>query len=332
MAAYTVERYELARRLFPKTPKEDLCKEEIRALAGPYYQLRERKDRGTILTWVDDEEDGDYDPEEEVLPKKRKSPPRPSRMAPVAKRARSRSPTPILTPLPDPESDSASETDPWDTYWALGAESEDTSTPYKLRTRKKLRDAENGEATGTTEDESTESHSDDEPFTSEGCLACQELELPCSSVEDPSFYPCQTCRDDGLECELCPAPKRKRACERCRHERDGGPCSYLSPDYDHSLPCRACLEHGFQCLAGPAKPKSEAGMSTGTDTDTDTDTDTSTDEDTNTDTDTNEDPNTDTETDAELELARQSSREQSEDPSVAESTGYPSSSDSEYSD
>lgn len=305
--AYTLERYELARRLFPKSLKEDLGKKEIWALAEPYYQLRERKGE-TLLTWVDDEKDGDYNPKEDGAPKKRKSLPGASRAAPVAKRARSSSLTPDFDSMPEPENEK--EVDPWDTYWAVEPSSEDT--PYKLRTRKRMRDAEERAATGTYKDTSTDSDSDGEELTSEGCLACQELELPCSSVEDPSSYPCQTCRDDGLDCELFPAPKLKRACERCRQERGGGPCSYLLADYDHSLPCRACLEHGFQCLAGPLMPRSKAGTSTDTDVYTDTE--------------------TDTEIGPGIESTGESWGGESDGPSAVEPTGYSSSSDSECGD
>lgn len=310
--AYTLERARLACKLFSKYRNTDSKQKEAEALTEPYYQLRDRKNSKAISTWIDDEDDEDYDPDEDRVPAKRKPQPGTSRTTPVAKRTKCHSPTPdptsppnsdtsdLLTHIPPAtSSDIDSEVDPWDIYWAIEAGSEDNSTPYQLRTRKKPTDTEKKELAQALQDSHNERHSDDKEFTTEGCLACQELELPCSSVDDPYSYPCQACRDDHLDCEHVPAPKLKRACERCRHGRRAGLCSYLSADYDHALPCQECLERGFQCLAGPAKHKLDRGSSTDTETEASTDmgTDTSTDMDSDTGTDMGSDMDTDTSTD-----------------------------------
>ncbi|KAJ5179912.1 hypothetical protein N7492_003122 [Penicillium capsulatum] len=288
-AAYTLERYQLARQLFPNSNETFMTRAELEALAGPAYELRDRGNRRVMRTWIDDEKDEDYDPEEDSRPLKRKRKSRQKSTPSRNKRAkRSHSSTPELSPPNSPDTSDLikspatpadfDDVDPWDTYWAIEPSPEDSPTPYRLRNRNKLNNAGKERViTPEFKDANTEGSSNEKAFTSEGCRACQQLQLPCSSVDDPYHYPCQNCRDDHIDCELFPAPKRKRACEGCRSRRRGVHCSYESADYDHNLPCQACLERGFQCLAGPAKPDSIDGSSE----DTDIDMEQSTDDDSN---------------------------------------------------
>lgn len=270
MAAYTAERLQLALQLFPYIPGAQTKIAGLKAPKEPYYELRERKQRiDLITTWLDDDKDEDYDPSEDKIKPKRKSPstrrhrapPRPAKRRKsedaesaepelISAHASDTSDAPVISPsspLSEPETDS------WDTYWAIDSDCDDSGSPYKLRTRKKpVRPKPEVMATSPGEEESGPGD-DEEGSTFEGCQGCRELDLPCSMADDQSHYPCQNCRDDGIDCEISPAPKWKRACEQCRSGRRRGSCSYNSLDYDHSLPCQACQQHGFKCVAGPAR-------------------------------------------------------------------------------
>ncbi|EAW14314.1 putative C6 finger domain protein [Aspergillus clavatus NRRL 1] len=86
-----------------------------------------------------------------------------------------------------------------------------------------------------------------------GCWSCRNLQQDCSLVDKSLVYPCQTCKEDEIECELIIPPEWKRACERCRRSKKS--CSYNHGETDHSLPCEQCRAMGMKCIAGPAKDK-----------------------------------------------------------------------------
>ncbi|KAJ5489737.1 hypothetical protein N7539_004627 [Penicillium diatomitis] len=91
---------------------------------------------------------------------------------------------------------------------------------------------------------------DDE--ATEPCLNCQAFDLVCSLVYEPEQYPCEACRVDELDCKQSSSPKWKRPCEYCRKHKDIV-CSYVSAEYDHRQSCFECQQHGFRCIAGPAR-------------------------------------------------------------------------------
>ncbi|KAL9083452.1 MAG: hypothetical protein Q9165_008528 [Trypethelium subeluteriae] len=85
-----------------------------------------------------------------------------------------------------------------------------------------------------------------------GCTACYKLGEDCSLLKKPRHYPCELCKADDLVCDLISPPKWKRSCEACRQKKLK--CSYhLNPhdEEEHRLPCVACSEAGYHCVAGP---------------------------------------------------------------------------------
>ncbi len=93
-----------------------------------------------------------------------------------------------------------------------------------------------------------------------GCKWCNALgdpNNPCPLLQEGAKYPCSTCKEDNVECELITEPVRKRACEACGRRRVV--CSYLSENSDHSLPCRDCANAGIKCVAGPASGRTRTG-------------------------------------------------------------------------
>ena len=83
-----------------------------------------------------------------------------------------------------------------------------------------------------------------------GCWECFNLRIVCPLLENEEDWPCQTCAEDGHDCELITAPDVKRACERCRRNRI--PCSFKSI-FDQGEACQQCMDDGHHCIAGPAK-------------------------------------------------------------------------------
>ncbi|KGO77530.1 hypothetical protein PITC_059700 [Penicillium italicum] len=241
-------------------------------LAGPYH-LRQRasKRAAFIASWHDNDEDEDYTPSSELTPAKRKlslfneddQDPRSDKRARSASpistlRARLSSDTgnedPVLPPTPSQHS----EPDSWDRYWAVNPETETPNSRYSLRRRNKESLSESPPKKDTTEveDSATKPSGDAPPADTElplrGCDACKELGLECSLASDPDpfAYPCTTCEIDDVFCVVNPPPKWKRPCEICKGRKL---CSYRDADYDHSQPCLECRNHGFECVAGPAR-------------------------------------------------------------------------------
>ncbi|KAJ5585581.1 uncharacterized protein N7459_005381 [Penicillium hispanicum] len=282
--AYTTERLERALRLFPQLPQQQKEERDLAEFTGPTYELRNRKRKGRqneISSWIDNDDDEDYDPHQRRARCKRRlisdrsiQPiPRPRN----EERSQSRGST---IPLDEDSQEanlisrSAVEDsdeggmDPWEKYWAIDPELGGSSSRYQLRARKKSittltrppSPAPEGEIHATTQVGKQE----DASSTPKGCLACQELEMSCTLVDWPLYYPCSNCRMDNIDCQLVPSPKWKRPCEKCRVTR-GQRCSYRFGDYDHSLPCQSCLQRGFKCVAGPARHEPPTGLAVITD-------------------------------------------------------------------
>ena len=90
-----------------------------------------------------------------------------------------------------------------------------------------------------------------------GCLPCLSLHLPCSLLQEGSSYPCLSCRQDSIECELVLSPLRKATCESCKCRRVV--CSYRAEGGDHTRPCVQCEGVGIKCVAGPAAGRTRTG-------------------------------------------------------------------------
>lgn len=258
--AYTRERFELAKQLFLSATTPCLNRNLIKYKE---YSLRKSSGQAQPSTWIDEDDTSDYDPEKR--PPKRKRPQRGdgagSRPAKrVAKGSRglvtltlkSDAGKSLLGSLPIGEvGKRGSDEDEWKLYWEATPEilQAELGTPYALRKRERH---SNGDTSSMTT-KSVLSLDLGHP-AARGCRSCWEFNHDCSLLERPLVYPCQICREDGMDCELFIEPKRKRACENCK--RRSTSCSYSKGDGDHTQPCRRCQVLGIQCLAGPAKHQS----------------------------------------------------------------------------
>lgn len=83
-----------------------------------------------------------------------------------------------------------------------------------------------------------------------GCWSCHDLGMgmDCSLLHNSIEWPCHTCSHDKNECELITPAKIKKSCGNCKGRKIQ--CSYTTSS-DHSMPCTACQESGFYCIAGP---------------------------------------------------------------------------------
>ncbi|KAJ5316548.1 hypothetical protein N7508_001056 [Penicillium antarcticum] len=238
------------------------------------YNLRERgKKRPEILaSWHDDSDDEDYDPEEDRSPKKHKSPMsrsggaisrgvRKARNLAFFSQANRANGSENSFDLETCHSEPELEPDVWDQRWAV-----DTSISPNSRYQMRPRAQPQPESPNKAKTDirvatrslvpasafSSTPQNDNDPVR--GCQACGEIKQICSLASDPDLYayPCIECEEDGFDCVVIPKPKWKRSCEKCRSNR-GEPCSYRFVDYDHELPCHSCLDHGYPCVAGPAR-------------------------------------------------------------------------------
>ncbi len=92
-----------------------------------------------------------------------------------------------------------------------------------------------------------------------GCKGCFAKREDCPLLQEGSRYPCETCQDDDIDCELIIQPARKRACEACSKRRFV--CSYKEERSDHAQPCRECAKAGLKCVAGPLSGRTRTGPS-----------------------------------------------------------------------
>lgn len=252
---YTIERFQRAVRAFSQLPGSQAQPKDPASLIEPesHYNLRHR-DEAKFSTmgqaWIDNDTTETYDPIEDSPRSKRKFKPerRYDNSSRSRKQHRNLSPDSFESRIEEAKQQSreAEEKSHLEKEFLLSSPFD-----YNLRTRKKP--SETSVKTAKMNHE-IDTGGPDLPNTSHvhgACLACQELGIECSLVEDPFYYPCQDCRQDKLECKLDPPALWKRACEGCKKHRE--PCSYSSGDYDHGQPCRWCIQHGFDCIAGPAK-------------------------------------------------------------------------------
>ena len=82
-----------------------------------------------------------------------------------------------------------------------------------------------------------------------GCKVCFKHDNYCPLLDD-SKYPCQPCRVYGNDCELIIEPEKKDACQPCYRREIG--CSYKDNGSDHTQPCTQCSAKELKCFAGPA--------------------------------------------------------------------------------
>ncbi|KAJ5160893.1 uncharacterized protein N7482_007897 [Penicillium canariense] len=266
--AYTLKRLATARQLFPNHSREGL------EFEGCYHLRSRTKNTKTVgSSWIDNDPDDDYSPDQTPRSKRRMQSDRGDRSRPrPTKRARSHSPRPASQPESNtednvthawapatPEDRSLSK---WEIFWQPQTE-RDPKQAYFLRARKETMDSPR--KVGIDQIKEPNPQEKGHSLISNGCEACQELHLECSLIADPLDYPCDNCRADRCDCVPDPAPTWKRQCEECKRRRRPR-CSFLSGDYDHNQPCQECQQHGFQCIAGPAKYLPFGGRSQAMDT------------------------------------------------------------------
>lgn len=89
-----------------------------------------------------------------------------------------------------------------------------------------------------------------------GCIACFESgNDDCSLIEFSHKWPCESCDDAGVDCELIVPPELKLSCIRCK-EKLRKRCSYADDGGKGVDACQACQQAGVKCIAGP-----KAGLS-----------------------------------------------------------------------
>ncbi|KAJ5742414.1 uncharacterized protein N7511_011433 [Penicillium nucicola] len=238
------------------------------------YNLRERgtKRPEILASWLDDSNDEDYNPDKHRDRKKRKGPVSRSggTSSPMVRKSQSLtflSHTDEFNDLGSPLDPSSYHSEPeqdpdiWDHRWTVDPTTSPNSR-YQLRPRTQAQSesptktkAERRIVAGAAISKfasSSVAQNTNEPLR--GCKACSEINQNCSLATDPDpfAYPCTECEEDGFDCMVIPEPRWKRSCEKCR-SRHGPPCSYRFADYDHGVACHSCLNHGYPCVAGPAK-------------------------------------------------------------------------------
>ncbi|KAK3650343.1 hypothetical protein LTR56_006319 [Elasticomyces elasticus] len=129
---------------------------------------------------------------------------------------------------------------------------DDYSDGYLLRTRTRASTNKHGD--GSTHVKLGDEHDLPKDLTghpiARGCWGCVKVGIRCPLLDDEHAWPCRTCIDDDHECDLITPPKIKRGCESTKCRKAG--CSYTYT-LDHTGPCEACASSGHHCVAGPDK-------------------------------------------------------------------------------
>ena len=277
--AYTKERLDRAMELFLHKPSpQRKINKYLDEFGGPKsYSLRKRNLAGNQLssTWIDQDDTSDYDPNEKRVVKRKRRIIDDSGASRPAKRVVKQQgrvllklsfPSDVgkafLGTLPQGEQGSRYENDEEEEQWKTGnwevpeiLEGE-LGTKYALRKRERHRYGDSGPLTGLPTARSILSLDLGDP-AARGCRPCWEFSHECPLLEEPLKYPCQVCKEDGIDCELIKQPPWKRPCENCKSRKKV--CSYSYGDTDHSLACNRCQVLGISCSAGPARYKPETG-------------------------------------------------------------------------
>ncbi|KAH7117090.1 hypothetical protein B0J11DRAFT_108947 [Dendryphion nanum] len=86
--------------------------------------------------------------------------------------------------------------------------------------------------------------------TARGCVECRRNSEECSMVNGGT-WPCQKCRDDSTHCELIVPPVVKSRCRRCIEEGKDF-CSFEDSNAGHTLFCEQCISQGYtDCFSHP---------------------------------------------------------------------------------
>ncbi|TEY60247.1 hypothetical protein BOTCAL_0183g00150 [Botryotinia calthae] len=137
-------------------------------------------------------------------------------------------------------------------------EEEEIAIKYPIHStrRKKVKTSHNGRSDGLILSDLNNGHPQ-----RRGCKSCFEAgDDECSLIEYNHEWPCESCEDAGIDCELIIPPELKLSCIRCK-EKLRKRCSYADDGGKDVDSCKACEEAGAKCIAGP---KAGSGPSTRT--------------------------------------------------------------------
>lgn len=244
MSAYTIERLKRVVDVFVTADQPEGREPTLEDLFGcpSIYDLRPRmRDRNWAHTvpCLDDDDTDDYEPSEDLSPRKRKSASNTTSLGSSRAPKKAKAAPKVFATLQRE---------------LLGVAAIQSQIPgilggYNLRPRPQPLVPSSRAMDNTAKS----AHPSSSPTSlPNNCLACLELGLECSVEEHPFSYPCDNCRDDNIECVLDPPPTWKRPCDQCKRRHRSLQCSYSNYDYDHSKSCQSCHDRGFDCLAGPA--------------------------------------------------------------------------------
>ncbi|KAF7858478.1 hypothetical protein EAF04_009078 [Stromatinia cepivora] len=127
-------------------------------------------------------------------------------------------------------------------------EDEDDEIDYLIHStrRKKIKTSHNRRSDGLTLEELDDGHPQ-----RRGCKTCFEAgDDECSLIEYSHEWPCESCEDVGVDCELIIPPELKLSCIRCK-EKLRKRCSYADDGGKGVESCKACEEANVKCVAGP---------------------------------------------------------------------------------
>ncbi|KAM3150119.1 hypothetical protein ABEW05_009583 [Botrytis cinerea] len=126
--------------------------------------------------------------------------------------------------------------------------------PIHSTRRKKIKTSHNRRSDGLTLSDLNNGHPQ-----RRGCKSCFEAgNDECSLIEYSHEWPCESCEDAGIDCELIIPPELKLSCIRCK-EKLRKRCSYADDGGKDVDSCKACEEADAKCIAGP---KAGSGPST----------------------------------------------------------------------
>lgn len=255
--------------------KDDGVAEEVmhtQGFAEDDYELPQRELRAQIrekrtfaTTWIDNDETGNYDPEEE---KRRERSKRAKLRASTQQRLHrevadqasdeevsdlseeftSEASEPARLVVPLTFTSQAKKAAFAGLLSKLAAQEHSDKVGYKLRRRSKNTATQLSSTQGANSGISTDIDLTAKPFA-RGCWGCTTTGT-CSLLHDERTWPCQTCYEDDLDCEPIIPPVRKRACEMCKRRK--GSCSYTYTRR-HGASCEQCERVGQRCVAGPVK-------------------------------------------------------------------------------
>lgn len=210
---------------------DNFTKRELRPQKGGYHPT----------TWLDNDETGNYDPEEErrIVKRARVRPQTRSRHTCGEGKEKVAFEKPkLMVALTFKTAEGRKSFTDLDSKW----KARDVAG-YKLRARIQ----EDGSDVPKLDIDLTA-----KPFA-RGCWQCTTLTssvdgADCSLMHDERDWPCRTCKEDGHDCDMVREPARKRSCEQCKSRRMTCSFSYTR---NHEGCCLQCQSIGQPCLAGP---------------------------------------------------------------------------------